>query len=302
MKILVTGGCGFLGSHLVDRLLEEGHHVTVVDNYYTGNLKNISHHTYNERFQFVLRDVCEPLDFDVDRIYHLACPASPIQYKRDPIYTAKTCFMGTLNVMELAKMKKARVLIASTSEIYGEPTEHPQHEDYYGNVNTLGERSCYDEGKRIGETLAMDFHRTHGVNVRIARIFNTYGPRMSKHDGRVVSTFLAQAHNDEPLTVMGDGSQTRSFQYVTDCVEGLVRVMESEHTCPFNIGNPEEITIKELVEVMERVLGKKLEVRHIDMTENDPTRRKPDITRAKEKLNWEPKVSLEKGIFKMVSI
>jgi len=242
------------------------------------------------------------MNFDVERIYHLACPASPIQYKRDPIYTTKTCFSGTLNVLELAKRNKARVLIASTSEIYGEPTEHPQREDYFGNVNTLGERSCYDEGKRIGETLTMDYHRSHGVDARIVRIFNTYGPRMSKYDGRVISTFIEQARKDYPLTVMGDGSQTRSFQYVTDCVEGLVRVMESEYTFPFNIGNPNEITINELVKVIERVLGKKLSVRNVPLTENDPARRRPDITRAKEKLNWKPKVSLEEGIRKILDL
>jgi len=301
MKILVTGGCGFLGSHLVDKLLEQGHHVTVLDNYYTGNAGNVSHNIYNERFKFVLRDVCEPMDYEVDRIYHLACPASPVQYKRDPVYTTKTCFLGTLNVLELAKKRNARVLVASTSEIYGEPTEHPQREEYYGNVNTLGERACYDEGKRVGETLAMDFRRTHGTDAKIVRIFNTYGPRMAKNDGRVISTFLEQAKKNAPLTVMGDGTQTRSFQYVTDCVEGLIKVMESEHSGPFNVGNPSEITINELVKVLEEVTNKKLEVRYIPMTENDPLRRRPDITKIKETLNWEPKVTLKDGIRKIIN-
>jgi len=288
MKILVTGGCGFLGSHIVDRLVEQGHDVTALDLF----AKNV-----NPRCGVVVQDVCEPINVEpVDQIYHMACHASPQRYKLDPVGTAKTCFIGTLNVLEFARVTGARVLLASTSEIYGEPLEHPQRETYRGNVNTLGPRACYDEGKRIAETLCMDYSRVHGTDIRIARIFNTYGPRMDIDDGRVVSTFVDQATMGRPLTIYGDGSQTRSFQYVSDCVEGLVRVMNGNNQGPFNIGNPDEITVLELAEKIIACTDSDSHIIHLPLTQDDPSRRKPDISRARELLGWSPKVNIDEGI------
>ncbi|KAL6217223.1 hypothetical protein ACLB2K_010440 [Fragaria x ananassa] len=296
LRIVVTGGAGFVGSHLVDRLMERGDSVIVVDNFFTGRKENVQHHFGNPRFELIRHDVVEPLLLEVDQIYHLACPASPVHYKFNP-----TNVVGTLNMLGLAKRVGARFLLTSTSEVYGDPLQHPQVETYWGNVNPIGVRSCYDEGKRTAETLTMDYHRGAGVEVRIARIFNTYGPRMCIDDGRVVSNFVAQALRKEPMTVYGDGKQTRSFQYVSDLVDGLMRLMEGEHVGPFNLGNPGEFTMLELAKVVQETIDKDAKIEFRPNTEDDPHKRKPDITRAKDLLGWQPKVSLRKGLPLMVS-
>ncbi|KAI3749224.1 hypothetical protein L2E82_19831 [Cichorium intybus] len=289
LRIVVTGGAGFVGSHLVDRLIERGDSVIVVDNFFTGNKDNVMHHFGNPRFELIRHDVVEPLLLEVDQIYHLACPASP------------TNVVGTLNMLGLAKRVGARFLLTSTSEVYGDPLQHPQVETYWGNVNPIGVRSCYDEGKRTAETLTMDYHRGAGVEVRIARIFNTYGPRMCIDDGRVVSNFVAQALRKEPMTVYGDGKQTRSFQFVSDLVEGLMRLMEGEHVGPFNLGNPGEFTMLELAQVVQETIDPDAKIEFRPNTEDDPHKRKPDITKAKDLLGWEPKVALRKGLPMMVT-
>ncbi|CAN4091414.1 unnamed protein product [Withania somnifera] len=300
LRIVVTGGAGFVGSHLVDRLIARGDSVIVVDNFFTGRKENVMHHFGNPRFELIRHDVVEPLLLEVDQIYHLACPASPVHYKHNPVKTIKTNVVGTLNMLGLAKRVGARFLLTSTSEVYGDPLEHPQKETYWGNVNPIGVRSCYDEGKRTAETLTMDYHRGAGVEVRIARIFNTYGPRMCIDDGRVVSNFVAQALRKEALTVYGDGKQTRSFQFVSDLVEGLMRLMEGEHVGPFNLGNPGEFTMLELAKVVQETIDPNAQIEFRPNTEDDPHKRKPDISRAKELLGWEPKVALRKGLPMMV--
>ncbi|XP_052622085.1 UDP-glucuronic acid decarboxylase 2 [Lactuca sativa] len=301
LRIVVTGGAGFVGSHLVDRLIARGDSVIVVDNFFTGNKDNVMHHFGNPRFELIRHDVVEPLLLEVDQIYHLACPASPVHYKHNPVKTIISNVVGTLNMLGLAKRIGARFLLTSTSEVYGDPLQHPQVETYWGNVNPIGVRSCYDEGKRTAETLTMDYHRGAGVEVRIARIFNTYGPRMCIDDGRVVSNFVAQALRKEPLTVYGDGKQTRSFQYVSDLVEGLIRLMEGEHVGPFNLGNPGEFTMLELAQVVQETIDSEAKIEFRPNTEDDPHKRKPDITKAKELLGWNPKVPLRKGLPMMVS-
>ncbi|XP_022945962.1 UDP-glucuronic acid decarboxylase 1 [Cucurbita moschata] len=300
-RIVVTGGAGFVGSHLVDKLIERGDDVIVIDNFFTGRKENLVHHLRNPRFELIRHDVVEPILLEVDQIYHLACPASPVHYKYNPVKTIKTNVMGTLNMLGLAKRIGARFLLTSTSEVYGDPLEHPQKETYWGNVNPIGERSCYDEGKRTAETLAMDYHRGAEVEVRIARIFNTYGPRMCLDDGRVVSNFVAQAIRKQPLTVYGDGKQTRSFQYVSDLVNGLVALMEGEHVGPFNLGNPGEFTMLELAEVVKETIDPSATIEFRANTADDPHKRKPDISKAKSLLNWEPKVALREGLPLMVS-
>ncbi|KAK7279427.1 hypothetical protein RJT34_24480 [Clitoria ternatea] len=296
MRIVVTGGAGFVGSHLVDTLIARGDDVIVIDNFFTGRKDNLVHLFGNPRFELIRHDVVEPILLEVDQIYHLACPASPVHYKYNP-----TNVMGTLNMLGLAKRIGARFLLTSTSEVYGDPLEHPQKETYWGNVNPIGERSCYDEGKRTAETLTMDYHRGAGVEVRIARIFNTYGPRMCLDDGRVVSNFVAQAIRKQPLTVYGDGKQTRSFQYVSDLVNGLVALMEGEHVGPFNLGNPGEFTMLELAEVVKETIDSSATIEYKPNTADDPHMRKPDISKAKELLNWEPKVPLREGLPLMVN-
>jgi len=301
LRVLVTGGAGFVGSHLVDRLLARGDSVIVVDNFFTGRKENILHNLNNPWFEVIRHDVVEPILLEVDQIYHLACPASPVHYKHNPVKTIKTSVMGTLNMLGLAKRIGARFLLTSTSEVYGDPLQHPQKEEYWGNVNPIGVRSCYDEGKRVAETLAFDYHRQDAVEIRVARIFNTYGPRMQLEDGRVVSNFVSQALRKEPITVYGDGSQTRSFQYVDDLVAGLMRLMDNdEHTGPFNIGNPNEFTMNELAEVVREIIDKDAKIEFRENTADDPGRRKPDITKAKELLGWEPKVMLRDGLPKMI--
>lgn len=301
LRIVVTGGAGFVGSHLVDRLIARGDSVIVVDNFFTGRKENLVHHFGNTRFELIRHDVVEPILLEVDQIYHLACPASPVHYKFNPVKTIKTNVVGTLNMLGLAKRVGARFLLTSTSEVYGDPLQHPQVETYWGNVNPIGVRSCYDEGKRTAETLTMDYHRGLGIEVRIARIFNTYGPRMCIDDGRVVSNFVAQALRKEPLTVYGDGKQTRSFQYVSDLVEGLMRLMEGDHVGPFNLGNPGEFTMLELAEVVQETIDPNAKIEFRPNTEDDPHKRKPDISKAKQLLGWEPTVSLRKGLPLMVS-
>ncbi|XP_021891547.1 UDP-glucuronic acid decarboxylase 1 [Carica papaya] len=301
MRIVVTGGAGFVGSHLVDKLISRGDEVIVIDNFFTGRKENLVHLFGNPRFELIRHDVVEPILLEVDQIYHLACPASPVHYKYNPVKTIKTNVMGTLNMLGLAKRVGARFLLTSTSEVYGDPLQHPQKETYWGNVNPIGERSCYDEGKRTAETLTMDYHRGADVEVRIARIFNTYGPRMCLDDGRVVSNFVAQAIRKQPLTVYGDGKQTRSFQYVSDLVEGLVALMESEHVGPFNLGNPGEFTMLELAEVVKEAIDSSATIEFKPNTADDPHKRKPDISKAKELLNWEPKIYMREGLPLMVS-
>jgi UDP-glucuronate decarboxylase len=294
---LVTGGAGFIGSHLCERLLQEGDEVLCLDNFFTGDKRNIAHLLQNPRFELVRHDVTQPILLEVNRIYNLACPASPVHYQYNPIKTVKTNVMGALNMLGLARRVKARILQASTSEVYGNPAEHPQRESYWGNVNPIGLRSCYDEGKRVTETLFFDYHRQNKVDIRVVRIFNTYGPRMSVNDGRVVSNFIVQALRGEPITIYGDGSQTRSFCYVTDLVDGLVRMMNSENlTGPVNLGNPEEFTIKELAEAALRLTGSPSKLVTKPLPPDDPARRRPDISLAREKLGWEPKVPLDEGL------
>ncbi|CAL5365849.1 unnamed protein product [Camellia sinensis] len=297
MRILVTGGAGFIGSHLVDRLMQnEKNEVIVADNYFTGSKDNLKQWIGHPRFELIRHDVTEPLLVEVDQIYHLACPASPIFYKYNPVKTIKTNVMGTLNMLGLAKRVGARILLTSTSEVYGDPLVHPQTEDYWGNVNPIGVRSCYDEGKRVAETLMFDYHRQHGIEIRIARIFNTYGPRMNIDDGRVVSNFIAQAIRDEPLTVQLPGTQTRSFCYVSDMVDGLIRLMEGNDTGPINIGNPGEFTMLELAENVKELINPDVKIITVENTPDDPRQRKPDITKAKELLGWEPKIKLRDGL------
>jgi UDP-glucuronate decarboxylase len=297
-RVLVTGGSGFLGSHLCERLLKDGHEVVCLDNFFTGNRVNVEHLLDDHRFELMRHDVTEPFTLEVDEVFHLACPASPIHYQRNPVRTIRTAVEGTLNVLDLAREVHARVLIASTSEVYGDPLEHPQRETYWGNVNPIGPRACYDEGKRCAEALAVSYARQHGVEVRIARIFNTYGPRMHENDGRVVSNFVVQALRGEPMTVYGEGQQTRSFCYATDLIEGFIRLMASGHGAdPVNLGNPRESTVLELAELTRRLAKSKSEIVRAPLPKDDPTRRKPDISRAQQLLNnWGPRVPLEEGI------
>ncbi|XP_052620573.1 UDP-glucuronic acid decarboxylase 1 [Lactuca sativa] len=301
MRVVVTGGSGFVGSHLVDKLIARGDEVIVIDNFFTGRKENVEHHFVNPRFELIRHDVVEPILLEVDQIYHLACPASPVHYKYNPVKTIISNVMGTLNMLGLAKRIGARFLLTSTSEVYGDPLEHPQKETYWGHVNPIGVRSCYDEGKRTAETLTMDYHRGDGVEVRIARIFNTYGPRMCLDDGRVVSNFVSQAIRKQPMTVYGDGKQTRSFQYVSDLVDGLMALMEGEHIGPFNLGNPGEFTMLELAQVVKETIDSSATIEFRENTADDPQKRKPDISKAKELLNWEPKVPLHEGLPKMAS-
>jgi UDP-glucuronate decarboxylase len=297
MRILVTGGAGFLGSHLCERLLKEGHEVLCLDNFFTGRKKNIQDLMKHPGFELVRHDVVQPILLEVDKIYHLACPASPVHYQYNPVKTIKTNVIGTLHMLGLAKRVKARMLLASTSEVYGDPAEHPQRETYWGNVNPIGIRSCYDEGKRVAETFTMDYHRQNKVDVKIVRIFNTYGPRMLPDDGRVVSNFIVQALKGEDITVYGDGSQTRSFCYVDDLIDGMVRMMESENFIgPVNIGNPEEYTILDLARKIIAMTGSKSKIAQKPLPSDDPTQRKPDITLANQKLGWQPKVSVDEGL------
>lgn len=297
MRILVTGGAGFLGSHLIDRLMEQGHEVICLDNYFTGCKRNIFKWIGHPYFEMVRHDITEPIRLEVDQIYHLACPASPVHYQYNPVKTIKTNVMGTLNMLGLAKRVKARFFLASTSEIYGDPDVHPQVEEYRGNVNTIGIRSCYDEGKRVAETLAFDYHRQNGVDVRVARIFNTYGPRMQQNDGRVVSNFIVQALKGIPLTVYGDGSQTRSFCYVSDLIEGFIRLMNNEeHIGPMNLGNPGEYTILQLAQAIQAKIDPDVPIQFEPLPKDDPRRRQPDITKAKTWLGWEPTVALDEGL------
>ncbi|MFM6063903.1 MAG: UDP-glucuronic acid decarboxylase family protein [Microcystis panniformis] len=296
MKILVTGGAGFIGSHLIDRLMEQGHEVLCLDNFYTGSKQNILQWLDNPKFELIRHDVTEPIRLEVDQVYHLACPASPIHYQFNPVKTIKTNVMGTLNMLGLAKRVKARFLLASTSEVYGDPDVHPQSEEYRGNVNCIGPRSCYDEGKRVAETLAFEYYREHKVDIRVARIFNTYGPRMLENDGRVVSNFVVQALRGEPLTVYGQGSQTRSFCYVSDLVEGLMRLMNGDFIGPVNLGNPDEYTILELAQVIQGMINPEAELVYKPLPEDDPKQRQPDITRAKTYLDWSPTIPLSQGL------
>ncbi|NEQ68463.1 MAG: SDR family oxidoreductase [Symploca sp. SIO1B1] len=296
MRILVTGGAGFIGSHLIDRLMAQKHEVICLDNFFTGRKHNILKWLDNPYFELIRHDITEPIKLEVDQIYHLACPASPIHYQYNPVKTIKTNVMGTLYMLGLAKRVKARFLLASTSEVYGDPEVHPQSEDYRGNVNPIGPRSCYDEGKRVAETLAFDYYLQNNVDIRVARIFNTYGPRMLENDGRVVSNFVVQALKGEPLTVYGDGSQTRSFCYVSDLVEGLIRLMNGEHTGPINLGNPDEYTILQLAQAVQNMINPDSEVLFKPLPQDDPKRRQPDITKAKTLLNWQPTVPLSEGL------
>ncbi len=302
MRILVTGGAGFLGSHLCDRLVAEGHDVLCLDNFFTGRKSNIAGLLGNPRFELIRHDVIDPFKFEVDRIYNLACPASPPHYQYNPIKTTKTSVMGAINCLGLGKRVRARVFQASTSEIYGDPTVHPQPESYWGNVNPIGRRSCYDEGKRCAETLFFDYHRENKVDIRVVRIFNTYGPRMHPNDGRVVSNFIVQALKGEDITVYGDGSQTRSFCYVDDLIEGFLRLMEQTETVgPVNLGNPGEFTMLELAEMVLRKVGGKSKIVHRELPSDDPRQRQPDIALAKRLLGWEPKVPLEQGIERTIA-
>jgi UDP-glucuronate decarboxylase len=301
-RILVTGGSGFLGSHLCERLLERDDEVICVDNYFTGAKDNIAHLFGHPRFEALRHDVTFPLYIEVDEIYNLACPASPIHYRYDPVQTTKTSVHGAINMLGLAKRLGAKILQASTSEVYGDPTVHPQREDYRGNVNPIGPRACYDEGKRCAETLFFDYHRQHGLSIRIARIFNTYGPRMLSDDGRVVSSFIVQALTNQPITVYGDGRQSRSFCYVDDLIEGLIRLMDApdEVTGPINLGNPDEFTILELAEQVIAMTGSKSEIVFETMPEDDPLQRQPDISLARAALDWAPKVPLRDGLKKAI--
>ena len=296
-RILVTGGAGFLGSHLCERLIDEGHEVICLDNFFTGNKRNVAHLLNNPKFEIMRHDVIQPVYAEVDWIFNMACPASPIHYQRDPVRTIKTSVMGALNTLGLAKRNGARILQASTSEVYGDPKVHPQSEDYRGAVNPIGIRACYDEGKRTAETLFFDYHRQHKIDIRVVRIFNTYGPRMSENDGRVVSNFIIQALKGEDITVYGDGSQTRSFCYVDDLIDGIVRMMHAENfTGPVNIGNPRESTILELAEIILKLTGSTSKIVYKPLPSDDPIQRCPNISLAKEKLDWQPKVKLEDGL------
>ena len=295
-RILVTGGAGFLGSHLCERLLREGNEVICLDNFFTGSRANIAPLLGKSGFELVRHDVCDRLIVEVDEIYHLACPASPVHYQKNPVRTIRTCVEGTLNVLHMAREIHAKVMIASTSEVYGDPTMHPQREEYWGNVNPIGPRACYDEGKRCAEALAVSYARQYDVPVRIARIFNTYGPRMHEADGRVVSNFVVQCLKNQPITIFGDGKQTRSFCYVDDLVEGFHRLMASSSDDPINLGNPGEFTMLELAELTKKLTGSKSEIIHEPLPVDDPVRRKPDISRAIERLGWQPTIALQEGL------
>lgn len=302
-KILITGGAGFLGSHLCERLLNEGNEVICLDNFFTGNKENIAHLIGNPFFEVVRHDVTMPFFIEVDQIYNLACPASPIHYQYNPIKTIKTSVMGAINMLGLAKRIKATVLQASTSEVYGDPSIHPQVEEYWGNVNPIGERSCYDEGKRCAESLFVNYHKQNNVDIKIIRIFNTYGPRMHPNDGRVVSNFIVQALKNEDITIYGDGMQTRSFCYVDDLLDGMIRLMNSPKgiTGPINIGNPEEFTMLQLAEAVIRLTNSSSKIIHMPLPSDDPMQRKPDITKAQNVLNWNPSVKLEDGLQRTIS-
>jgi UDP-glucuronate decarboxylase len=302
MRILVTGGAGFLGSNLCERLLKDGHEVVCIDNFFTGRKTNIAHLLPNSNFELVRHDVIDPFKYEVDQIYNLACPASPPHYQYNPIKTTKTSVMGAINCLGLAKRVKARVFQASTSEVYGDPAVHPQPESYWGNVNPIGRRSCYDEGKRCAETLFFDYHRENKVDIRVVRIFNTYGPRMHPNDGRVVSNFIVQALKGEDITIYGDGSQTRSFCYVDDLIEGFIRLMaQTETVGPVNIGNPGEFTMLQLAELTLKLVGSKSKIVHQALPADDPRQRRPDITLAKRVLKWEPTVPLEEGLKRTIA-
>jgi len=300
-KILVTGGAGFVGSHLVDKLMQQGHEVIVMDNFFTGQRKNIDHWMHHPRFSLIVHDVTEPIMLEVDEIYHLACPASPPHYQYNPVKTIKTSTMGTINMLGLAKRVKAKILLTSTSEIYGDPQVHPQPESYWGNVNTIGPRACYDEGKRVAETMMYSYKNQNGVDVRVARIFNTFGPRMHPNDGRVVSNFIIQSLQDKPLTIYGEGQQTRSFQYVSDLVNGLNALMNGNYDMPVNLGNPDEYTVKNFAEHIKEMTGSKSEITFLKATKDDPTQRKPDISTAKRELDWEPVVQVKEGLQKTIA-
>ena len=302
MRILVTGGAGFLGSHLCDRLISDGHEVICLDNLFTGRKENVVHLLSNPRFEFLRHDVVDPFKIEVDQIYNLACPASPPHYQYNPIKTVKTSVMGAINCLGLAKRVKARILQASTSEVYGDPQVHPQPETYWGYVNPVGRRSCYDEGKRCAETLFFDYHRENRVDIRVARIFNTYGPRMLPDDGRVVSNFIVQALKGQPLTVYGDGTQTRSFCFVDDLIEGLVRFMKQTETVgPLNLGNPDEFTMLRLAELTLKLVGGKSKIVHQPLPADDPKQRRPDITQARRALKWKPAIALEEGLKRTIA-
>lgn len=302
-RVLITGGAGFIGSHLSERLLERGYEVLCVDNFFTGTRANISHLLDNKKFELMRHDVTFPLFVETDQIYNMACPASPIHYQFDPVQTTKTSVHGAINMLGLAKRTKARILQASTSEVYGDPSVHPQPESYWGNVNPIGPRSCYDEGKRCAETLFFDYHRQHNLKIKVARIFNTYGPRMHPNDGRVVSNFIVQALRGEDITLYGDGQQTRSFCYVDDLADGLIRLMESDDaiTGPINLGNPGEFTIKELAEQILDLTGSSSKMIHLDLPQDDPKQRQPNIEIAKENLDWSPRVELREGLAKTIA-
>ena len=300
MRNLVTGGAGFLGSHLIDRLMQSDQEVICLDNYFTGKKSNIRQWIGNKNFELIRHDVTNPIQLEIDRIWHLVCPASPVHYQSNPIKTSKTSFLGTYNMLGLARRVGARIFLASTSEVYGDPEIHPQHEEYKGSVNPIGIRSCYDEGKRIAESLCFDYQRMHNTEIRVARIFNTYGPRMVPDDGRVVSNFIVQALSNSPITIYRDGSQTRSFCYVDDLIDGLISLMNSKECGPINIGNPNEFTIKELADIVINKLSSKSQLTHLPLPQDDPLQRKPFIEKAKSKLNWNPKVNLDIGLEKTI--
>lgn len=299
-RILVTGGAGFLGSHLCEKLLNEGHEVLCVDNLFTGSRENIQHLLGSNRFEFMRHDIIFPLHVEVDEIYNFACPASPLHYQADPIQTIKTSVLGAINLLGLAKRLDCPILQASTSEVYGDPKVHPQNEEYWGHVNPIGPRSCYDEGKRCAETLFFDYHRKNKVSIKVARIFNTYGPRMHPQDGRVVSNFIVQALNNDPITIYGDGSQTRSFCFVDDLIDVIVLLMNSRETGPINIGNPGEFKVIDLAEQIINLTNSLSEIKYLPLPEDDPRQRRPDITKAKERLSWEPKVPLKEGLMSTI--
>jgi UDP-glucuronate decarboxylase len=302
-RILVTGGAGFIGSHLCERLLGAGHEVLCVDNFYTGARRNLAHLLDHASFELIRHDVTFPLFVEVDEIYNLACPASPIHYQYDPVQTTKTSVHGAINMLGLAKRRKAKIFQASTSEVYGDPTMHPQREEYWGNVNPIGLRSCYDEGKRCAETLFFDYHRQHALRIKVARIFNTYGPRMHPNDGRVVSNFIVQALRGEAITLYGDGSQTRSFCYVDDLVEAFIRLMDTDDTVtgPINLGNPGEFTIRQLAEMVVRLTGSRSQIEYRPLPSDDPQQRQPDISKAREVLGWQPTIPLEQGLTRTIA-